>query len=99
MANRKPNQARTPEICPVCGDDVPPRAVACPKCGADHKSGWSEEAQSNDALGLSDDSFDYAAFVEQEFGSSPKPVGMKRIWWVTAIIVTVILAAIYFYTG
>ena len=76
---------------------MPRRAVACPECGADHNSGWREEAESYDALGLPDDGFDYEEFVEQEFGSSPKPAGIKTIWWVTALIVIVVSIAIYLY--
>ncbi len=80
-------------MCPICGEEVPPRAVACPECGADHNSGWREEAESYDAL--PDDSFNYEEFVEQEFGSSPKPAGIQTIWWVTAITVIAVLILIY----
>lgn len=90
---------KTPEICPVCGEEVPRGAVACPECGADDKSGWREGGVSYDALGLSEDGFDYEEFVEQEFGSSPKPAGIKTIWWVAAVIVIVVLFALYFYAG
>ena len=34
---------RTPEICPVCDEDVPPKALSCPNCGACHESGWKDE--------------------------------------------------------
>ncbi len=84
-----------PEVCPVCGEEVPRTAVACPECGADHNSGWREDAESHDAL--PDDSFDYQEFVEQEFGSSPKPAGMQTIWWITAIVVLIVFLAIYLY--
>lgn len=87
---------KTPEICPVCCEEVPRGAVACSECGADHNSGWREEAESDDALGVLEDDFDYEEFVEQEFGSSPKPAGIKPVWWMTAIILVLLLAAIYF---
>ena len=88
---------KTPEECPVCGEEVPRGALACPACGADHNSGWKEDAESYDGLGLPDDGFNYEEFVEQEFGSSPKPAGIKTLWWVTAILVimAVILTAYY----
>jgi hypothetical protein len=38
LKKRKP-----PEICPVCDAEVPPKAQACPDCGACYKSGWKEE--------------------------------------------------------
>ena len=52
---RKNSRPQTPAVCPVCGEDVPPRALACPECGADHRSGWKIGAYENDALDLPDD--------------------------------------------
>ena len=86
---------KTPEICPVCGEDVPPRALACPECGADHNSGWREGAESYDGVDLPDQDFDYDEFVRQEFGSGVKPAGIKPIWWITAIVLVVVSLAIY----
>ena len=96
MTQKKPTRPSTPEVCPVCGEEVPRRAVACPECGADHNSGWREEAGDYDALGLPDESFNYEEFVEQEFGSSPKPAGIQMIWWVTAILVIVVVILTWF---
>lgn len=31
--------------CPVCGTAVPAKAKACPECGSDSETGWSETAQ------------------------------------------------------
>ena len=31
--------------CPICGADVPIKARACPECGSDEKTGWSEAAK------------------------------------------------------
>lgn len=31
-----------PEVCPVCGEGVPPKSRACPDCGACYESGWRE---------------------------------------------------------
>jgi hypothetical protein len=31
--------------CPICGTEVPIKARACPECGSDKETGWSEEAQ------------------------------------------------------
>ncbi len=31
--------------CPACGADVPIRAKACPECGSDKETGWSDAAQ------------------------------------------------------
>ena len=90
---------KTPEVCPVCGEDVPPRALACPECGADHKSGWREDAEAYDGVDLGDDEFNYDEFVREEFGSSPKPREISTLWWVTAIILIAALTALWFYAG
>jgi hypothetical protein len=90
-------QLEPPEICPVCGEDVPRGSLACPACGADHNSGWRIDAGDHDALDLPDDDFDYDDFVRREFGSALKPAGIKKIWWITAIILLVLSIALYFY--
>ncbi|MCP4373978.1 MAG: zinc-ribbon domain-containing protein, partial [Deltaproteobacteria bacterium] len=38
--------------CPNCGAEVPSKARACPECGSDENTGWSEETMYDD-LGLS----------------------------------------------
>lgn len=84
-----------PEICPNCGVDIPRRAKACPGCGADEQTGWSEESRQATAadLGLPDEDFDYNEFAAREFGKpSPKPHGVAWHWWVVAII---LIAAIF----
>ena len=30
-------------ICPNCGAEVPIKALSCPECGSDEKTGWSED--------------------------------------------------------
>lgn len=95
MSTSKSSRPAAPDICPVCGEEVPPRAVACPECGADHNSGWQADAESSDALGATED-FDYEAFVRNEFGSSPKPTGIKPVWWIAALLLLLAFAIIYF---
>ena len=84
-----------PELCPVCGTDVPPNAKCCPECGADEETGWSERARAQQ-LGLPDDEFDYDEFIKEEFGEEAKapqlrPRGIKWLWWVVAIILIVMM--------
>ena len=77
----------TPEVCPNCGAEVPRNAKACPGCGSDEQTGWSEEAHA-DGLGLPDEEFDYNDFVKREFGSkNPVPRGIHWFWWVIAVLV------------
>jgi hypothetical protein len=64
---------------------VPPRARACPECGSDERTGWSEEANAG-TLDLPDESFDYDGFVRSEFGGpSLRPRGLSWFWWATAV--------------
>ena len=76
-----------PETCPNCGAEVPRNARACPECGSDEQTGWSEETHV-DGLDLPEEKFDYEDFVEREFGSkSPVPHGIHWFWWVIAVLV------------
>jgi hypothetical protein len=88
----------SPAVCPVCGEDVPRGSLACPECGADHNSGWREEAGSYDGLDLPEENFDYEEFARREFGGSPKPAGISALWWVTAIVVLA-LTILYLFVG
>lgn len=83
---------RPPGDCPVCGALVPPRAHACPECGADDRSGWRED-DAGSGLDLPDDGFDYDSFIREEFGAGPAPPrGIHPIWWITGILLAVMLA-------
>lgn len=42
--------------CPVCGEVVAADALACPGCGSDDETGWSEES-AYDAADLPDAAF------------------------------------------
>ena len=85
-----------PEICPNCGAEIPPRARACPDCGADEHTGWSDKAHEQ-RLGLPDDEFDYDEFVKQEFGAKKgeavRPRGISWLWWLTAVILLLLFLA------
>lgn len=75
-----------PENCPNCGEDVPRKALACPGCGSDYDTGWSEESQ-YDGVGLPDEEFDYVAFTKREFGHDPRPAGLNTRRWIAALVV------------
>ncbi len=82
-----------PETCPNCGALVPERAKACPECGADEETGWSEDATAQ-RLGVVGEEFDHEDFVRSEFGSSEdriKPRGIGWFWWVVAILLLLLL--------
>ena len=77
----------TPEICPNCGAQVPRNAQACPECGSDEQTGWSEDAHIG-SLDIPDEDFNYEDYVKREFGGeSPVPHGIPWGWWLVAIAV------------
>jgi len=84
----------TPDLCPNCGAAVPPHARACPECGSDETTGWSDEANVQ-KLDLPDDSFDYDEFAKREFGDSTgvrvRPAGIRWTWWIVAITLILLL--------
>ena len=97
MTNKKSTRSRTPEVCPVCGEDLLRNAPACPQCGADHDSGWREDADTYDGVDLPQHDFNYDDFVKQEFGSQAKPAGLKTIWWIVGI--GLIVAFVLYFTA
>ncbi len=85
-----------PEICPNCGAEVPPQAKACPECGSDEKTGWSEEAETS-GLDLPGEQFDYQDYVKREFGKGgPVPRGIHPLWWIIAVLVAGCLLYFFF---
>jgi hypothetical protein len=88
-----------PEYCPHCGAEVPPGAKACPECGSDEQTGWSERATAQ-RLDLPDDEFDYDEFVKEEFGEKietpVKPPGISWLWWVVAILLILVFLGLLY---
>ncbi len=97
MVRKKPAKLKAPDVCPVCGEDVPRSSLACPECGADPNSGWREDAATYDALGLPDQDFNYDDFIREEFGSTPKPAGVKAVLWIAGIVLIVVFVVSYYF--
>jgi hypothetical protein len=89
--------ARGPFTCPVCGEEVPPNAKACPECGACDKSGWSADRH-QDGLPDGEDDFDYDKFLEDEFGQGQRRRGVPLVWWIIAIVVLFAFLAMSLHT-
>ncbi|MEM8875606.1 MAG: zinc-ribbon domain-containing protein [Planctomycetota bacterium] len=66
--------------CPHCGEEVPANAAACPACGSDEQTGWSEDTIY--------DGLDLPA-LDDEPMEEPQPV--KWLGWAAAGLVVVIL--------
>jgi uncharacterized membrane protein YvbJ len=80
-----------PAVCPNCGASVPRNANACPECGSDDQTGWSEESETG-GLDLPEEEFNYDDFVKREFNQEgPVPRGLHWFWWVVAIVLVVVL--------
>lgn len=79
------------KLCPVCGKPVPVKAKSCHHCGACEKTGWNEDETAADGLDLPDEEFDYEKFKEEEFGEPRPKKGLKPLWKITAIVVTVLV--------
>ena len=80
-----------PDICPVCGGVVPEKAKACPECGSDEETGWSDDGRA-DSLGIPTEDFDYDDYVKREFeGEEPKRKN-AAIWIITAILLLALFA-------
>ncbi len=74
-------------ICPVCGETVSAKAAACPHCGSDENTGWSDDTI-YDGTDIEDpDDFDYDEFVAREFGEKPRTASGRR-WggWLPLLI-------------
>lgn len=89
-----------PAICPTCGAEVPARALACPECGADHATGWNEEATAYDGIDLPDREFNYAAYVAREFGGRAPAAGASwKIWTAIVMIIALGIALLWWLTS
>ena len=87
---------RRPFPCAHCGALVPARAVACPECGSDAATGWSEQASDfagDLPTGYDDDpDFDYEETLRSEGlaeGGPPSRAAVRRRWVVVVIVVLI----------
>ena len=67
--------------------------VACPHCGSDEETGWSDNAEGlAEAGGVGDDDFDYSEFVEREFPDEGAGHATGRGKWLKAGCLLVLIA-------
>ncbi len=80
-----------PFECPVCGAEVPARALACPECGADERTGWNEEATLYDGLDLPDPNPPRDTGRRDEGRLAKlKPKGLAPFWWAMGIVMLLV---------
>jgi len=81
-------------VCPFCGECIPSTVKACPACGSDEKTGWSEDTYL-DGVDLPVDD-DYKDLVLKEFGGETVSHGswQKRTWITVAAIGLLALAGL-----
>lgn len=76
-----------PAACANCGEPVPPRAHACPGCGADERTGW-REVSIYDGLDLPEDPATPAP------KKSPADVnGLPWYWFVIGALLLALLSS------
>jgi len=78
-------------VCPVCGEEVPIKALACPECGADDETGWSEDA-AYDEVDLPDSAFDGPERPENGLGLTRSPIYKAVLILMVILILVFILA-------
>jgi RNA polymerase subunit RPABC4/transcription elongation factor Spt4 len=77
-------------ICPVCGATVPTKARACPECGSDEKTGWSDRTI-YDGTGIEDpDEFDYENWKRRELGGVSRKSVIKWVWLLVAVLLFIL---------
>ncbi len=80
--------------CQNCGADVPAKALACPDCGADARTGLHGDEDEGAALGLEEE-FSYEEFMQREFPRTGwRPAGLHWGWWLVGILLIVLLASV-----
>jgi hypothetical protein len=77
--------------CPYCGESIPRKSAACPHCGSDEQTGWSDKTYL-DGIDLGNDA-DYEELKEREFsGGTPRKLPVWQI--VTALLLVVLFIAV-----
>ncbi len=74
-------------VCPNCGAEVPVKALSCPECGSDEKTGWSEDTMY--------DGLDLPLFEETRENTSKSLFQNKLLLYIVAIMT--LLAFIWFF--
>ena len=77
-------------VCPFCGEAIERKAAACPHCGSDERTGWSNTTYL-DGIDLGDD-IDYDELAKREFPHR----GHSFVWWKSWKTITGIVLLLLF---
>lgn len=88
-----PERQPPPGECANCGAAIPPRARACPECGADERTGWRESSV-YDGLDLPETAY------QGDDDHRPRQVPPRRIngivwhWWLAGVLALLAAAVV-----
>ena len=74
--------------CPVCGEVVLEGALACPACGADDETGWSEDSE-----------YDEVDVPDEVFGPPAQPTRQRHGFFAVVVIGLIVLIVLWAITG
>ncbi|MFP4014055.1 MAG: zinc ribbon domain-containing protein [Chitinispirillaceae bacterium] len=82
-------------VCPNCGEPISADAQFCRHCGADERTGWSDQTYL-DGIDLPDPE-EYEELREKEFGK--KRTGSTSIGWRTIVGLLLLVVMVLFLVG
>jgi len=83
--------------CPCCGAEISARSAACPECGSDERTGWSEKTYLDGVdLGIDDDcnDDDYEDMKQREFSEQHPHKHHVFQWIIGGILLLAFLIAV-----
>lgn len=81
-----------PAECAQCGATIPPRALACPECGADERTGW-RETSIYDGMDLPDHAWEDDDTQTSKSATPPvrRVNGIAWYWWCVGVALLLFL--------
>lgn len=79
--------------CPYCGEMIKKRAKACPHCGSDEQTGWSDDTYL-DGIDIGND-FDYDEVARKEFSTKSYSGNRWKSWKVLTGILVLVLFLLF----